>query len=157
MRLSALSELNYSEAIELFLTEADVQRARDCLRDEPDWRGLLRVEEIEFSATSTLRQLNNRVFGNPARSSVEPVFGDRSGLSRPAVSLSPSPPVTTALRSMLALRTASFHYRRGIRTLKIALSGRARLYAHVPLVARDGIGLRSLRDAVPEAPEEPSF
>ena len=53
MRLYALTELHDPEAIELFLTEEDAQRALDdCLRDEPDWRGLLRVEEIESSATS---------------------------------------------------------------------------------------------------------
>ena len=53
MRLYALTELHDPEAIELFLTEEDAQRALDdCLRDEPDWRGRLRVEEIESSATS---------------------------------------------------------------------------------------------------------
>jgi hypothetical protein len=45
MRLYALTELHDPEAIELFITEADAQRAlEDCLRDEPDWRGLLHVE-----------------------------------------------------------------------------------------------------------------
>jgi hypothetical protein len=40
----------------------DAQRAlQDCLRDEPDWRGLLRVEEIDFSATS---ECANRRFHN---------------------------------------------------------------------------------------------
>ena len=53
MRLYALTELHDPEAIELFLTEENAQRALDDrLRDEPDWRGLLRVEEIESSATS---------------------------------------------------------------------------------------------------------
>ena len=33
----------------------DAQRAlEDCLRDEPDWRGLLRVEPIEFNASASL-------------------------------------------------------------------------------------------------------
>ena len=53
MLLYALTELHYPEAIELFVTEEDAKRAlEDCLRDEPDWRGLLRVEEIEFSPAS---------------------------------------------------------------------------------------------------------
>ena len=54
MRLFALTELRDPEAIELFLTEEDAKRAlEDCLRDEPDWCGLLRVEEIELSADKT--------------------------------------------------------------------------------------------------------
>jgi hypothetical protein len=32
------------KAIDVYLREQDAQRAlEDCLRDEPDWRGLLRV------------------------------------------------------------------------------------------------------------------
>jgi hypothetical protein len=51
MRLYALTELRDPEAIELFLTEEHARRAlEDCLREEPGWRGLLRVEEIEFSS-----------------------------------------------------------------------------------------------------------
>ena len=54
MRLYALVEASDPEAIDVYLAEEDAQRAlEDCLRDEPDWRGLLRVEEIEFSVTST--------------------------------------------------------------------------------------------------------
>ena len=42
------------EAIELFITEEDAKRAlEDCLRDEPDWRGLLRVEEVELDHEHT--------------------------------------------------------------------------------------------------------
>jgi len=53
MRLCALVEAGDSEAIDVFLRAEEAQRAlEDCLRDEPDWRGLLRVEEIELSATS---------------------------------------------------------------------------------------------------------
>jgi len=53
MRLYALVEAGDPEAIDVFLRPEDAQRAlEECLRDEPDWRGLLRVEEIEFSATS---------------------------------------------------------------------------------------------------------
>jgi hypothetical protein len=54
MRLYALIELHDPEAIELFITEEDARRApEDCLRDEPEWRGLLRIEEIEFSGASS--------------------------------------------------------------------------------------------------------
>ena len=38
MRLYALTELHDPEAIELFITEDDAQRAlEDCLRGEPQW------------------------------------------------------------------------------------------------------------------------
>jgi hypothetical protein len=47
----ALVELGDSEAIDLFLQEEDAQRAlEDCLRDEPQWQGLLRVEAVELDA-----------------------------------------------------------------------------------------------------------
>ncbi len=50
MRLYALVEADDPEAIDVYLCEQDAQRAlEDCLRDEPEWRGLLRVEEIELS------------------------------------------------------------------------------------------------------------
>jgi hypothetical protein len=50
MRLYALVEAGDPEAIDVFLAEADAQRAlEDCLRDEPQWRGPLHVEEIELS------------------------------------------------------------------------------------------------------------
>lgn len=53
MRLYALTELHDPDAIELFLTEQDARRAlEDCLREEPGWRELLCVEEIEFSSAS---------------------------------------------------------------------------------------------------------
>jgi hypothetical protein len=53
MRLYALVEAGDPEAIDVYLCEQDAQRAlEDRLRDEPQWRGLLGVEEIEFSATS---------------------------------------------------------------------------------------------------------
>ena len=52
MQLYALVEAGDPEAIDVYLCEQDGQRAlADCLRDEPDWRGLLRVEEIEFAGT----------------------------------------------------------------------------------------------------------
>ena len=53
MRWYALIEAGDPEAIAVFLWPDEAERAlEDCLRDEPEWRGLLRVEEIEFSVTS---------------------------------------------------------------------------------------------------------
>ena len=55
MRLYALVEAGDSEAIDIYLCEQDAQRAlEDCLRDEPDWRGLLRVEAVELAEASPL-------------------------------------------------------------------------------------------------------
>lgn len=46
MRLYALLELGDPETIDLFLTQEEAQQALEgCLRDEPEWGGLLRVEE----------------------------------------------------------------------------------------------------------------
>jgi hypothetical protein len=49
MRRYALTEAGDPEAIDVFLSE---QEARDALagrlRDEPEWRGLLRVVEVEL-------------------------------------------------------------------------------------------------------------
>lgn len=51
MRLYALVEAGDPEAIDVYLCEEDAQHAlEDCLLDEPQWRGILRVEEVEFSA-----------------------------------------------------------------------------------------------------------
>ena len=53
MRLYALVEAGDPEAIDVFLTSDEAQRAlEDCLRDEPDWHGLLRVEEIDLASAS---------------------------------------------------------------------------------------------------------
>ena len=53
MRLYALTELHDPEAIELFITEEDARRAlEDCLRDEPHWRGLLRVGTLRVLCRS---------------------------------------------------------------------------------------------------------
>ncbi len=55
MRLYALVEAGDPEAIDVFLSNEEAQRAlEDCLRDEPEWRDLLRVEEIdlEYSRSS---------------------------------------------------------------------------------------------------------
>jgi hypothetical protein len=52
MRLYALGEVGDPEAIDVYLCEQDVRRAlEDCLSDEPQWLGQLRVEEIEFAGT----------------------------------------------------------------------------------------------------------
>ena len=54
MRRYALVEAGDPEAVDVYLCEEDAQRAlEDCLRDERDWRGLLRVEEVEFSSAKT--------------------------------------------------------------------------------------------------------
>jgi hypothetical protein len=52
MRLYALVELGDPETIDLFFPVEDAERALEgCLRDEPEWRGLLRVESVEFAAS----------------------------------------------------------------------------------------------------------
>jgi hypothetical protein len=44
-----LVELGDSESIDLFLREEDAERAlEECLRDEPQWAGLLSVEPVEL-------------------------------------------------------------------------------------------------------------
>jgi hypothetical protein len=49
MRAYALVELGDQEAIDLFLREEDAQCAlEECLRDEPDWTGLLYIAPIEL-------------------------------------------------------------------------------------------------------------
>ena len=54
MRLFALTELHDPEAIELFITEEDARRAlEDCLRDEPEWRGMLEVKAAELGHEHT--------------------------------------------------------------------------------------------------------
>jgi hypothetical protein len=54
VRLYALVESGDDEAIDLYLSEQDAQRAlEDCLRDEPQWRGMLSVAEVELSAENS--------------------------------------------------------------------------------------------------------
>lgn len=54
MRFYALVEVGDPEAIDVFVCEEDAQRAlAECLRDEPEWRTLVRVQEIEFSGASS--------------------------------------------------------------------------------------------------------
>jgi hypothetical protein len=56
MLLYALVEAGDPVTIDVYLTEEQAQRALDdCLRDEPEWRGLLRVEEIEFAGAQLWR------------------------------------------------------------------------------------------------------
>jgi hypothetical protein len=49
VRAYALVELGDSEAIDLFLREEDARAAlEDAIGDEPQWAGLLSVEEVEL-------------------------------------------------------------------------------------------------------------
>jgi hypothetical protein len=49
VRAYALVDLGDFEAIDVFLREEDAERAlEECLLDEPQWAGLLRVEPIEL-------------------------------------------------------------------------------------------------------------
>jgi hypothetical protein len=50
VRAWAFVEIGDSQAIDVFLREDDANRALDdCLCDEPDWRDILRVVEVEFT------------------------------------------------------------------------------------------------------------
>jgi hypothetical protein len=54
MRLYALVWAGDLKAIDVCVREQDADRAlEECLRDEPQWRGLLSVVEIELSADQT--------------------------------------------------------------------------------------------------------
>jgi len=54
MRLYALVEAGDPEAIDVYLCEQDAERAlEDWLTDEPQWRGLLRVEPVELDHERT--------------------------------------------------------------------------------------------------------
>jgi hypothetical protein len=47
----ALVEAGDSEAVDVFVRETDARYALDeCLRDTPDWRGVLHVEPFELEA-----------------------------------------------------------------------------------------------------------
>jgi hypothetical protein len=55
MRLYALVEAGDPEAIDVYLCEQDAQRAlEDCLRDEPHWSGLLRIESKDSPEPPTV-------------------------------------------------------------------------------------------------------
>jgi hypothetical protein len=46
----ALVEAGDREAIDLFVRREDAERAlADCLHDEPQWQGLLYLEEVELA------------------------------------------------------------------------------------------------------------
>jgi hypothetical protein len=52
MRLYALVQAGDPEAIDVYVSEEEARRALDdCLSDEPEWRGLLRVEPVEFETS----------------------------------------------------------------------------------------------------------
>ena len=54
MRAYALVERGDSEAIDLFLREEDAENElEECLRDEPQWTGLVRIEQIELDHEHT--------------------------------------------------------------------------------------------------------
>jgi hypothetical protein len=54
MRLYALVEAGDPEAIDVYLCQQDAQRAlEDCLRDEPQWRSLLEVTQVELDHEHT--------------------------------------------------------------------------------------------------------
>jgi hypothetical protein len=49
----ALVEAGDPEAIDVYPSEQDAHRAlEDYLRDEPEWRALLRIEELELVGAS---------------------------------------------------------------------------------------------------------
>jgi hypothetical protein len=51
MQAWALVQVDDSEAIDVFLSREDAEDAlAGCLRDEPEWQWLLRIEEIELVA-----------------------------------------------------------------------------------------------------------
>jgi len=50
VRLYALVELGDPGTIDLFFTQEDAERALEgCLRDEPEWCGLLRVKPVQLT------------------------------------------------------------------------------------------------------------
>jgi hypothetical protein len=56
VRLYALVEAGQRQAIDVYLREEDAQRElEDCLRDEPEWRGLLRVERSNHQILLLIR------------------------------------------------------------------------------------------------------
>jgi hypothetical protein len=53
MRAWALIEIGDTEAVDVFVREEGARCAlEECLRDEPDWSGLLRVVEMELAEVS---------------------------------------------------------------------------------------------------------
>jgi hypothetical protein len=55
MRVWALIQQGDPEAIDVYLAGEDARRAlEDCLQDEPQWRGSLRIEELDLSDNPTM-------------------------------------------------------------------------------------------------------
>jgi hypothetical protein len=55
VRLYPLVEAGDPEAIDVFLCEEEAKRVlEECLQDEPEWRGRLRVAEVELEASAHL-------------------------------------------------------------------------------------------------------
>jgi hypothetical protein len=53
MRFFALVDLSLVEAIELYVWREDAERTlAELLRDEPEWRSLFRIEEIDLGELS---------------------------------------------------------------------------------------------------------
>ena len=53
MRFFGLVDLSLAEAIELYVRREDAERTlAELLRDEPQWRSLFRIEEIELGELS---------------------------------------------------------------------------------------------------------
>jgi hypothetical protein len=53
VRFWALVETGDRETIEMFVRSEDAEQAlADCLSDQPEWQGLLRLEELELSGPS---------------------------------------------------------------------------------------------------------
>lgn len=83
VRVWALIEVGDREAIELFVRREDGEQAlADCLSDEPQWRGLLRLEEIGLAGASGLSL--NRAQSRPAAPSAT-LRGRTAGTSREAL------------------------------------------------------------------------
>lgn len=54
MKLYALVEAGDPEAIDVCLAVKDAEQALDdCLRDEPQWQGMLRIIPIELEASDS--------------------------------------------------------------------------------------------------------
>ena len=70
MQARALVQTGDPEAIDVFLSREEAKEAlAGCLRDEPDWRSLLRIEAIELATGH--RQTRRRSW-RPIASAVSP-------------------------------------------------------------------------------------
>ena len=95
----------------------------DCLRDEPDWRGLLRrrgdrvLSHVDPVLTEQPR------FWQSARSTVEPVSGEKSGLPHPRSACLLHHPLLRHCARTARITDSVASLRRGIRMPRIALTG----------------------------------